>query len=138
MRHTKPVYRNMLDVQDVLEYTRTMGRNRQLTNREVTINLTMLIALSNASGPSEIWVFTMDNVCSDDCVIRIKLTNSQQTRKQVYSPSKIMIRKNEEDSLCSIRLLDEYMCRKEAWRDDGLNYLPPTISIVPLKSLVAM
>ncbi|VDI21258.1 Hypothetical predicted protein [Mytilus galloprovincialis] len=82
-----PRYTKTWDVDIVLKFISSMGSNKNLSLKELTLKLTMLLALTSASRSSDIQKLDMDymNVRTNEIIFTmVKLTKTRKTGSQPY------------------------------------------------------
>ena len=115
-RPPMPRYSYTWDVNKVLTYIKSMDSNEYLSIRDLSLKLTMLMALTSSGRSSEIHCLDIRYMTMGDQVV-FKLPKLTKSRKKGQSPLTMAFSQLESDKkLCVISCLKVYLNRTKAWR----------------------
>lgn len=92
----RPRYMQMWDVNKVLSYIIGMENNKDLSLKEISMKLCMLMALASASRSSEIHKFDFENMNITEDEIIFTLKSLTKSRRVGQSPISVKFTKYEE------------------------------------------
>ena len=115
-RPPQPRYTTTWDVGQVLHHISSLGRNRDLSLKQLSHKLVLLLALANASRASEIYALDiryMSRSREGICFAIADLTKTARPGKKrsIYYPSL------KEERLCPVNALSEYLRRTQQRRE---------------------
>lgn len=112
LRPPKCKYQETWDVSNVLCYLKSMPPVLELTLKDLTLKLCMLIALTQASRAHSISLISLEDLKQDqDCFYLHYCGLLKQCRKGKRNPSLILKKYLPEEKLCVYRTLEEYIRR---------------------------
>ena len=108
-RPPQPRYMTIWDVGQVLHHISSLGKNRDLTLKQLFHKLVVLLALANASRASEIYALDIRYMSRNREGICFAITDLTKTacpgkKRSIYYPSL-----KEEERLCPVNALNEYL-----------------------------
>lgn len=136
-RPPQPRYTTTWDVGQVLHHISSLGRNRDLSLKQLSHKLVLLLALANASRASEIYALDiryMSRSREGICFAIADLTKTARPGKKrsIYYPSL-----KEEERLCPVNALNEYLRRTQQRREGDQTKTRLFLSVVkPYKPVV--
>ena len=117
-RPPQPKYCMIWDVEQVLQFIRTLPPNQELTTKMLILKLTMLLALSASHRCSELktldlrWISRSDDSISFEFGCRLKHTKRGKLSPPVtYYPIAC------EPDLCPVTTLNHYITHTKTWRE---------------------
>lgn len=134
----QPRYVVTWDVDKVLDYIHMLGDNSTLSNKCLTLKLSMLLALSSAGRCSDLRALDVRYMSIKDSSIVFELAQLTKSRKKGQNPIKQTFEKFEGDPmLCVFSTITCYLERSKGWRADSnkhqllLSYVKPHKEVVP-------
>lgn len=134
----QPRYVVTWDVDKVLDYIHGLGDNSTLSNKCLTLKLSMLLALASAGRSSDLRALDIRYMSIKDSSIIFELAQLTKSRKKGQSPIKQTFEKFEGDPLlCVFSTITCYLERSKVWRADSnknqllLSYVKPHKEVVP-------
>jgi len=116
-RPPKPKYTFIWDVEVVLKYISNLKCNEQLSLKELTHKLTMLLALTAASRSSEIYLLNINFMIRKTESYIFSFDKLTKTWKKGQSPPTIeFMNFPENPKLCVVKTLDDYINLSKQWR----------------------
>jgi len=116
-RPPKPKYTFIWDVEVVLKYISNLKCNEQLSLKELTHKLTMLLALTAASRSSEIYLLNINFMIRKTESYIFSFDKLTKTWKKGQSPPTIeFMNFPENPKLCVVKTLDDYINLSKHWR----------------------
>ena len=117
-RPPQPRYLTTWDVGQVLHHISSLGRNRDLSLKQLSHKLVVLLALANASRASEIYALDIRYMSRDRDGISFAIADLTKTarpgkKRSIYYPSL-----KEEERLCPVNALNEYLRHTEQRREE--------------------
>ena len=119
LRPPLPKYSFVWDVSDVLKYIRLMPLDDSISNKDLTLKLSTLLAIASASRASEICYLDIRYLVKGKDSYEfhfVKLTKSWRRGKP--RPKICFHFLTEEPELCICKTIDQYLTRSEGWRSD--------------------
>ena len=114
-RPPQPRYVFQWDVDQVLQYIKSLGSNESLSDKDLTFKLAMLLALASASRPSELHALDLRYMSDQGDVISFALSKLTKSRKSGSSPLSVTFHVfDEQCSLCVVRTIRVYVKRSAA------------------------
>ena len=114
----RPRYMQMWDVNKVLSYIIGMENNKQLSLKEISMKLCMLMALASASRSSEIHKFDIENMNITEEEIVFTLKDLTKSRRVGQNPISVKFTKYEHSKLDIISCTMEYLEKTKIIRAD--------------------
>ena len=134
----QPRYVVTWDVDKVLDYIHVLGDNSTLSNKCLTLKLSMLLALSSAGRCSDLWALDVRNMSIKDSSIVFELAQLTKSRQKGQNPITQTFEKLEGDPLlCVFSTITCYLERSRSWRADSnnhqllLSYVKPHKEVLP-------
>ncbi|KAL9957098.1 hypothetical protein ACROYT_G038697 [Oculina patagonica] len=134
----QPRYVVTWDVDKVLDYIHGLGDNSTLSNKWLTLKLSILLALSSAGRCSDLRALDVRYMSIKDSSIVFELAQLTKSRKKGQNPIKQTFEKFEDDPLlCVFSTITCYLERSKGWRADSnkhqllLSYVKPHKGVVP-------
>lgn len=116
-RPPKPKLVFVWDVQQVLDYLDSFPVIHDLTDRDLILKLTMLLALCSASRGSEIQYLDTRYMARTHCSYIFKFGEITKTRRKGSCPPTAEFYEfSENRNLCVVYFLDHYLQRSKNWR----------------------
>lgn len=120
LRPPAPRYRNTWDVKPVLEKLRTMTPLNELSLKDITLKLVMLMALTQAARVQTLHLLVLKNITIEEHSISVWLGgNIKQCRPQFNVQFLQFFEYTKDPNLCVCRTLKEYINRTAPLRDVG-------------------
>jgi len=119
LRPPLPRYSFVWDVSEVLEYIRLMPIDDSISNKDLTLKLSSLMAIASASRASEICYLDIRYLVKGKDSYEfhfVKLTKSWRRGKP--RPKICFHFLTEEPALCICKTIDQYLTRSKGWRSD--------------------
>ena len=135
LRPSVPRYNCVWDVKLVLKYLETLSPLSDISLKDLTIKLTMLMVLLSAQRVQTLSLFKVDNMFIDEEKCLITISDCLKQTNAHRRPPLITFKKYENEKLCVIRTLKEYLTRtKDLRRNQNklfLSYLKPHKPVHP-------
>lgn len=125
LRPTTPRYADIWSVDTVLNYLRRLSPVRNLSLKDLTLKLVMLIALTNAARVQTIHMLSVNSFKKSSSEFVFKLENVLKQSRPSFDCSIIKLKAYPPDRrVCIYTVLKEYLVRtKEIRKDSGSNKL---------------
>ena len=120
MRPPQPKYSDTWDVEAVLARFRAMPEDEHLGLRDLSLKLTMLLALATASRTSELHKLKVSNMTDNGEVVTFQIPELTKTRKVGQGPMVIRLTPGENDKLDVVACLRAYLGKTRQVRKPGL------------------
>ena len=139
-RPPKPRYPFIWDMQLVVDYIKQhWPNNNTLNDKELTFKVTILIALTSASRSLGIKHLSLSSMSTLPHCYKFFYSKLHKGWKAGQQPPSVVFHKFEEDeTLCVVSVLNEYIKRSESWRGDKtqllLSYVAPHREVTSSKS----
>ena len=134
----QPRYVVTWDVDKVLSYIHSLGENSSLSNKCLTLKLSMLLALASAGRSSDLRALDIRYMTINDNSINFELGVLTKSRRKGQPPIKLTFDRFDSDSLvCVVSTISCYLDRSKAWRAGAdktqllLSYIRPHTEVVP-------
>ena len=127
----KPRYTFIWDVEQVLDYIKSLPGNTELSNRLLLLKLTMLLFLTSAGRCHEICYLDIPYMIRTSSSIKFYFSKITKSWKKGKAPPSLEIKGFPIDKgLCVVSCIEEYLIRSESWRTKGqcqllLSHLKP-------------
>ena len=110
LRPPKPRYMFVSDVKQVLEFLKEkLGDNDQLSNKEVTLKVTILLALTTSSRISALYILDLNHMIKASEYYEFRFHKLHKTWRKGESPPSLKIYAFPSDkTLCVVAVLDCY------------------------------
>ena len=120
MRSPQPRYAFIWDVQIVLSYLKSFGGSPQLSDKMLTYKTTMLMALTSASRASALHHLDMRFmvICENHCMFNFRQLH-KSWRKGAPPPSLKFYSYPEDNDMCVVATIKEYLHRTQGWRTEN-------------------
>ena len=116
-RPTRARYTSTWDADEVLQYLRSLPKVKELSLKQLTLKLTMLIALTQAARPQTIHLLTTRNMAITESKAIIHLEEAlKHTRPSKPLQAVVIEQYPHDEDLCTLNVLKEYMIRTKEWR----------------------
>ena len=120
----QPRYTFIWDVDVVLFYMKALPNNTALSDKLLTMKLTMLLALTAASRGSELKLLDIRYMAKTDSCYTFTFTGLFKSWKQGNAPPSIDFHAFSQDQhLCIVNTIDDYLTRSQPWRTLGQSQL---------------
>ena len=116
-RTPKPKYNTIWDVSLVLKYLLSIQNNTRLSLGLLSKKLVMLLLLATAQRLQTISLIRIDCICISGNVCKIEIIDKIKTSKPGARNCVVEIQRYENDQLCALSALEEYMVRTEKLRE---------------------
>ena len=134
----QPRYVVTWDVDKVLSYIHSLGENSSLSNKCLTLKLSMLLALASAGRSSDLRALDIRYMTRNDNSINFELGVLTKSRRKGQPPIKLTFDRFDSDPLvCVVSTISCYLDRSKAWRAGAdktqllLSYIRPHTEVVP-------
>ena len=134
----QPRYVVTWDVDKVLSYIHSLGENSSLSNKCLTLKLSMLLALASAGRSSDLRALDIRYMTINDNSITFELGVLTKSRRKGQPPIKLTFDRFDSDPLvCVVSTISCYLDRSKAWRAGAdktqlhLSYIRPHTEVVP-------
>ena len=119
LRPPQPRYLFIWDAEKVLCYLKSLPAHKNLSDKELTLKLTMMLALTATSRFSEISYLNISfKVKTEEKYIFSFNKLTKVCRRSKSQPTLSFHEFEQDKSLCVVSLLDTYIERSKAWRQD--------------------
>ena len=119
LRPPQPKYPFVWDVEKVLCYLKSLPAHKNLSDKELTLKLTMMLALTATSRFSEISYLNISFKAKTEEKYIFSFNKLTKVCRRSKSQPTLSFHEFEQDkSLCVVSLLDTYIERSKAWRQD--------------------
>lgn len=113
----QPRYQSTWDVQKVLTYLSSLGLAENLNLKQLTLKLTMLIALVSAQRGQSLHLLDLDFMKEGDSMVECLLPEHIKQSRPGYTPPTILLKAYPPDaSLCVYKHMKEYITRTKSLR----------------------
>ena len=110
-------YKSVWDKDIVLKYMQAMPRTQELSLKELSIKLTMLIALTKAVRPQTIHLLSVKNIIKNKTEFIVELSGLQKHDRPGLHTNLVKIKAFPHDkALCPYLILEEYLARTKSIR----------------------
>jgi len=117
----QPRYTDTWDVDQVLQYLRRIGANAQLTDKQLTLKLAMLMSLTNVTRAQELQCLNPQLMEDHGNSIKFHVAKLTKTKRPSKPHLSFTVREYpDEGNLDVVRCLRIYLARTESWRIDAL------------------
>ena len=137
-RPPQPRYVVMWDVDRVLDHICTLGCDANLSDKQVTLKLSMLLALASAGRSSDLRALDLRYMTVKESCIVFELGRLTKSRKKGQCPLKLTFTAFDTNpDLCAVSTINCYLERTKGWRSDCnknqlvLGYIKPHKEVVP-------
>ena len=118
-RPPQPRYPFIWDVEKVLCYLKSLPAHKNLSDKELTLKLTMMLALTATSRCSEISYLNINFMAKTEGKYIFSFNKLTEVCRRSKSQPTLSFHEFEQDkSLCVVSLLDTYIERSKPWRQD--------------------
>ena len=133
-RPTKPRYPYTWDVDKVLNYLKTLSPVRQLSLKDLTLKLTMLIVLTNAARVQSVHMLTVKNLKKTFSQFILQFRGLLKQSRPSYDPMLLSLKAYPPDRrLCVYTVLKEYLMRTKLIRGEEesllISYIKPHTAV---------
>ena len=116
-RPPMPKYIVTWEVDKVLTYISQLGSNEGLLNKDLTLKLAMLLALTSAGRSSELNALDLRFMQLDHDKVNFELSKLTKSRRKGQPPIRLTISSFPDNgNLCVIQCLMAYLARSRSWR----------------------
>ena len=124
LRPPKPRYMFVWDVKQVLDFLKEMfGDNDQLSNKELTLKVTILLALTKSSRTSALHILDLNHMIKTSGYYEFRSRKLHKSWRRDESPPSLKIYAFPSDkALCVVAALDYYIERSSIWREKKSNF----------------
>ena len=126
------------DVDKVLSYIHSLGENSSLSNKCLTLKLSMLLALASAGRSSDLRSLDIQYMTINDNSINFELGVLTKSRRKGQPPFKLTFDRFDSDPLvCVVSIISCFLDRSKAWRAGAdktqllLSYIRAHTEVVP-------
>ena len=137
-RPPQPRYVETWDVDKVLSYIHSLGDNSSLSNKLLTLKLSMLLALASAGRSSDLRALDIRYMSINENSISFELGQLTKSRRKGQPPIKLNFDRFDNDHLvCVVSTISYYLDRSKTWRAGVekpqllLSYIRPHTEVVP-------
>ena len=137
-RPPQPRYVVMWGVDRVLDYICTLGCDANLSDKQLTLKLSMLLALASAGRSSDLRALDLRYMTVKESCIVFELGRLTKCRKKGQCPLKLTFTAFDTNpDLCAVSTINCYLERTKGWRSDCnknqllLGYIKPHKEVVP-------
>ena len=130
MRPPEPKYGHIWDVGCVLDYLESLGGNCDLSLKQLSAKLVVLLALANASRASEIHALDMRFMSRKNGQVTFSFHQLTKTSRPGKTKSVHYFPLNQGEHLCPVKTLDEYIQRTEVTRKENPSKSQLILSVV--------
>jgi hypothetical protein len=117
MRPPLPKYSETWDVKIVLDYMKAMGENEQMTDKDLTQKLVMLLSLTNAARAHEVQNLSLVHMEDYGNKIVIHIPNLTKTKRPGKAQISMTLQVYPDDKqLDVVECLRTYLMRTKSWR----------------------
>ena len=116
LRPPQPKYNGRWKVEDVLLYVSSLGPTDNLSIKDLTHKLALLLALANADRASDLQALDVRYVTFSPTGARFEVTNLTKTAKPDRSISSFYPYFDSNPVLCPVRTLERYLKISSEWR----------------------
>ena len=117
-RPPMPRYERTWDVDIILNHLKSRGDNKRLALKQLTLKLTMLLALTCAGRSSDLHALDIRYMKLEDDKVSFNLAKLTKARRKGKPPLKIEINKFEDNAnLCVLSVLRTYLDRTSGFRE---------------------
>ena len=117
LKPPQPKYGFTWDVEKVLQYLRQLPNNSTLSPKQLTLKVTMLLALIAINRGSELKLLNLNYLSKFSSKYSFTLNGTvKHSRKGKIPPPIIFYKHPEDPHLCPINTLDQYIDRTKPWR----------------------
>ena len=130
LRPPKPRHAQVWDVNKVLGFLRTLSPVKHLTLKNLTLKLTMLMALSNAARVQTLQLLSVEKLEKNRSAFKFMLQSSLKQNRPAYNINSVQFKAYPPDRrLCVYTVIKEYLRRTEPVRQGCdsllLSYVKP-------------
>eukprot|EP00111_Clytia_hemisphaerica_P012654 TCONS_00037227-protein len=119
LRPPTPKYNVIWEVEDVLNCLRDLGKDQELTNKDLTLKTVMLMALTAIKRCSDLHIFDTRYMAVGENKIVFKLSQKPKGfRKKGKSPKPVCFIASGV-RLCPVSTIKSYIDRTKAWREEN-------------------
>ena len=123
-RPSQPRYTFIWDVEQVLNYVRALKPNEELSNKDLTLKTTILLALTAASRSSELKFLSIQYMIRSESSYVFTFNRLFKSWRNGKSPPSLEFSSfPAETNLCVYTSLDTYLKRSSDWRKDDQKQL---------------
>ena len=129
----------MWDVDKVLDHICTLGCDANLSDKQLTLKLSMLLALASAGRSSGLRALDLRYMTVKESCIVFELGRLTKSRKKGQCPLKLTFTAFDTNpDLCAVSTINCYLERTKGWRSDCnknqllLSYIKPHKEVVPI------
>ena len=116
-RPPQPRYAIQWDVDQVLQYIKSLGPNSTLSDKDLSFKVAMLLALASAGRSSELNALDLRYMADKEDVITFTLGKPTKSRKFGSAPLSVSFHALKEDpTLCVVQTIRAYVQRSNLWR----------------------
>ncbi|CAB4037589.1 Hypothetical predicted protein, partial [Paramuricea clavata] len=137
-RPPQPKYAMMWDVDVVLTYICSLRCNSNLSDKQLTSKVSMLLALASAGRSSELRALDLRFMTMTDSSIIFELGRLTKSRRKGQKPIKLIFNSCQSDPLlCVVSVITSYVDRTKRWRSVLaqtqllLSFVEPHKEVVP-------
>ena len=129
-RKPLPKYNSIWDVSEVLRYLKTLNPNQQISLKELTLKLVMLLSLVTAQRGQSIHMLDISGMAlTESCCTFLLLEHIKTSRPGNSGPCIKFSRFTPDEDICPIKTLNAHLQRTEKVRQDNtqllLSYVKP-------------
>ena len=130
LRPTRARTSNTWDVNKVIDHLRNLPTVKDISTKELTMKLTMLLALTHAARPQTLHLITIEGMRKSEDNYTLNLSAALKQTKPGKPLENIIVRRYPHDNnLCAYTTLQEYLSRTAQWREHNgpllLSYVKP-------------
>ena len=116
-RPPQPRYVIQWDVDQVVQYIKSLGPNSTLSDKDLSFKVAMLLALASAGRSSELNALDLRYMADKEDVITFTLGKLTKSRKFGSPPLSVSFHALKEDpTLCVVQTIRDYVQRSNLWR----------------------
>ena len=119
LRPPKPRYTSTWDVGEVLTVLQTWGMPANLSDRQLSLKLVMLLALAGAHRTGEVRHLSMEGVRHDIDKVSLTVAVPSKTQRTGEPLRRVEYAAFENKKLCPVAHIEEYLTRTATWRSSS-------------------
>ena len=119
-RPPEPRYCNTWDFSIALKFVRSLGENQSLSDKNITLKLSLLLAITSAHRGAELKKLKVSLMNLHEEFVDFSLEGNLKTSKQGKKNRVSKFHQFKDDErVCLLACLQEYLARSRGWRYDG-------------------
>ncbi|XP_046545628.1 uncharacterized protein LOC124255761 [Haliotis rubra] len=118
-RPALPRYKQTWDVKVVLDYIEEKGSNTELTLKELSLKMTMLLALVTGQRSQTLRYLSIDNMIKCEKKVIFRLTELLKQSRPGFHLQPIVLHSFEVENLCVVKCLEKYLQKTEDLRSSS-------------------